>query len=748
MKALRCCVVATWCCGLLAAPIAAAEIWQAATASAFAEGTLDGTALDAEGRIRLAPQSETLWGPEPGIVWDVAVDRDGAVFVALSGPGRLLRVIDGKVEVWFDGDAETLVTAVAVDGDGGVFCGLSPKGSVLQMSRAGVIEREFGTESKFIWDLAADRGRFWAATGLPGSVLYNPGGDAWEMRFDSGDDPVRALFRGRDAVYAGTGGRGRLVRLGDDGSDFVVLDADEPEIVGVSGGQDGTIYALAAAAAKRVASTSRAASATPRSANNSVTVTAEPPKNGDDDAGGSGNGGESAPRGRSATNPPQQRLRSSAGGVLYRVAPGGDVRAIWRTSREMPFDLAVRAGALMVATGDSGHLIEIDDEGRDSRLLRIPSSQASAIATAGDGTIYLGGTTDARLVRVMPGDRREGHYDSAAIDAGAPARWGRVDWQAAGQSGRIVGSVRVGNTDEPDATWSDWVRLERRETHWSVPTSLPSTRRLQVRLELQAAGGSSPQLSGLDVYYAPANRPPQIETVTVLPAGIAWVRASAQSSSSGGPWIADDPVTRELGAAIRNSPRRGSVRRYYEPGIVTLTWSAADPDKDRLRARLEVRRDGEALWSPVAHDLADDFYSWDARGLPDGRYRLRLTVRDGLDNVAAAALDDVEISEPFDLDWTRPQITDWNARRSGEGVRLDFTAEDPGGGIATVEIALNGADWQRLAPVDGVADGVRERYELELDATELQPWPQAVRVRVTDRSGNVGGALHPFVDRR
>ncbi len=46
--------------------------WSASTAERFATGTLDGTAIDAQGRVLIAPTAETIWGPDDGIVWDLA----------------------------------------------------------------------------------------------------------------------------------------------------------------------------------------------------------------------------------------------------------------------------------------------------------------------------------------------------------------------------------------------------------------------------------------------------------------------------------------------------------------------------------------------------------------------------------------------------------------------------------------------------------------------------------------------------
>ena len=68
--------------------------WSPSTEREFLLGKFDGTAIDREGRIELAPRLTHLWGPEEGIVWDIVAGKKGAVFVALSGPGQIVS-IDG-----------------------------------------------------------------------------------------------------------------------------------------------------------------------------------------------------------------------------------------------------------------------------------------------------------------------------------------------------------------------------------------------------------------------------------------------------------------------------------------------------------------------------------------------------------------------------------------------------------------------------------------------------------------------------
>jgi len=78
---------------------AAARSWSLASAEEFSPGRLQGTALDGEGRIALAPALTSLWGPAEGIVWDLEPDGAGGAFVAVSSPTRVIHLRPGAERV-------------------------------------------------------------------------------------------------------------------------------------------------------------------------------------------------------------------------------------------------------------------------------------------------------------------------------------------------------------------------------------------------------------------------------------------------------------------------------------------------------------------------------------------------------------------------------------------------------------------------------------------------------------------------
>ena len=722
--------------GLAAAvAVSAASIdrWSASTAKEFMLGRFDGTALDQEGHLTLAPHLTHLWGPESGIVWDLAPGPKGTVFAALSGPGRVLAVDrEGQVALWYEADGDSLITALAPDGKGGVYAGLSPEGRVVHLTGPGEAASLAESGSTFVWALAVDRrGTVWIGSGVPGKIQRLRRGGALETLHETGEDPVRSILPTAHGAIAGTGGRGRVIRVSDDGSRYVLFDAAEAEIVGLAYEDDGTVWALAASGLKQPVNAGQPAV----KADAYVKVTADAPApNGDPK--------NSADKPPAKTQPqrPGRTFRGTSGARLYRIRDTR-VDTVWSSPSVIPFDL-VRAPdrSLLVSTGDNGHVWRIDPDGKAALMIPVASNQASAMAQGDDGTLWIGGTSDARIERLDMRLREQGVYLSLPIDAGDRAAWGRVVWDATVPEGCSIDvAVRAGNTTEPDPTWSDWVPVDPQGQ--IDARRVPSSRLLQLKLSLSSAGAATgPSVSAMWLSYQSRNRAPRVSGINVEAPGVVILAIPKPNNASLGPLVADDPVTRGAVSRVFRGAARVPTRRGYEAGVRTFTWTAADPDGDRLRYRIDVRLERDTFWFPLAAQLTAPYFSWDARATPDGRYRVRLTASDAMDNAEGEGLTHTETSRVFVVDNSRPSVGQWSVESRGNARLVEFTAIDPGGAVAAVEIAVGDGDWRPLYPEDGVADSETERFRVDLgrEAAEL---PSTVRVRVIDAAGNLGGEM-------
>jgi hypothetical protein len=95
----------------------------------------------------------------------------------------------------------------------------------------------------------------------------------------------------------------------------------------------------------------------------------------------------------------------------------------------------------------------------------------------------------------------------------------------------------------------------------------------------------------------------------------------------------------------------------------------------------------------------------------------------------------------FLVDNSRPAVSDWTLGGRGIERYVAFTAIDPGGAVAAVEVAMGDGEWQPVRPEDGIADSEVERFRLPLPGADGGEQPRSVRVRVTDDAGNLGGEM-------
>ena len=113
-------------------------------------------------------------------------------------------------------------------------------------------------------------------------------------------------------------------------------------------------------------------------------------------------------------------------------------------------------------------------------------------------------------------------------------------------------------------------------------------------------------------------------------------------------------------------------------------------------------------------------------------YRVKITASDARGNAPGAALTGERDSTVFDIDNTAPRIEVTARRREGNRVVLPFTVRDAQSPVQRVEIAAGNDQWRVVYPLDGVPDGLVERFEVVLDAGGDAP----IIIRATDALRN------------
>ena len=96
-----------------------------------------------------------------------------------------------------------------------------------------------------------------------------------------------------------------------------------------------------------------------------------------------------------------------------------------------------------------------------------------------------------------------------------------------------------------------------------------------------------------------------------------------------------------------------------------------------------------------------------------------------------------QVSDLFMVDSNPPSIVLESSETETGRHLVRLVVRDEEDRVAALEFAVDGAEWVRLDPLDGVADSGLEKYRLILPRDSGGPESVELMVRGTDRSGNV-----------
>jgi hypothetical protein len=322
--------------------------------------------------------------------------------------------------------------------------------------------------------------------------------------------------------------------------------------------------------------------------------------------------------------------------------------------------LGLADGRLLSLRPNQAALLANWEETPISVLLLSPSP---AVLTAGPGALYVSSPAGTRS------------YVSPVADFTAPARLGR----AAVEGGGATLSVRSGNAPKPGPFWSAWIPADE-------APRLPPSQFAQWRIEM--APGA--EVRGVSLAYRTENRPPVFRSAEVKPPGEVSVRMPSQLG---------DHLVREVhekdaafpGLAQSFSPD-APPQTYYLQGFRMVTWKAEDPDGDQVRVKAQFRPPTSAAWFTLADRISDPYYVFDARSLPDGVYRMRLTADDASSNPEGESEKSILELPDFVVDNTPPRLT---LAAAGAG-KLTVSAED-GNAVQAVRYSVDGDPWSALS---------------------------------------------------
>ena len=720
----------------LPAHAASSQAWVLRNRNDFVKADLSGVSLAPEGALRLSAQVTPLLDAAQPSIWCLARDAQGALYAGSGNEGKVFKITpgSGKSEVVFDAN-ELQIHALTFDKEGRLYAATSPRGAVYRVGAGGSSEVVFDPEEVYIWAIAFDdRGRLHVATGQRGRVFRvdAPGPKATGVvELDGREDHIRTLVRGAGGTfYAGTDQSGIVYAIPPEGPATVVYDTPMREVSAIAVVGDALyVAALAPVSRPRGGGQPQQGGGVTR-----VTVTADDAP-APDQPGSERQGEDQSDQARPQQT--QQRTQPAGEayyGAIYRIGSSGYARRIWESRDALPLSLApypdrdgaAQPGRILVGTGNEGRVLLLDDAGEATDYVEIGASQVNALLLAPDGRngagLYAGASNLGQVAWISAAGSESGTVTSEVLDAGFTSSWGMISWNGDIPGGSLVHmSVRTGNTEEPDASWSDWSR-EYAQPSGSL-IERPRARYLQWRATLRAGRGGGPTLRSVQINYLQDNLPPEVESIEIQQPGVTLM---------GGGGISDMPDAGP-GRRPQQQPRRG-----FDRGRRAALWKAEDVNGDEIHYDLFFKAEDETLWKPLAKDLSDPFYTWDATALPDGVYRVRVLATDGPSNPEGAALTGALISEAFDVDNTPPLVAAPQAKVSGRTAEVSVEVSDSFSVVGETAWSLDAADWVVVLPEDRIADSRQERYRFR--TPELQPGEHTITLRAEDRAGNVAAS--------
>lgn len=714
----------------------------------FRVGTLEGMAIAPDGTLVPGPHEIELVRPPVGVSWCGLLMGKTALVGASDGGGLY------ELEIDADGSESAItldtmpdVFAVARSAKGEIYAATGPSGAIYQLrpdrNQARLVAK---LDAVYVWDLVvlAD-GAIAAATGLPATVQrIDPKSGEKRALFESTDDHVRALALGPDgALYAGTSGTGQIVRLDAQGKHFVVYDGARPEVVALAFAKDGALFAAFVGASGRAplvpTPAAKNGAAEKETADESIVVRAQV----------DGNDGDGSAREGDASRSTDRAVLPAGGGELVRIPGSGEPTVLWSDKSETPLALAPWGGdGVLLGTGGPARVWWFDAKGGEGILLALTETRAVTVLDT-DASRVLLATSQPPIIRVY--DKSAGartspaRYISDVIDAKARATWGAVHAVTARESAaRVRVQARAGNTAEPGFGWTEWmdvVAAAGPPDSAGAAGAFPQARYFQVKLEAQG----DTAITSLHVRYQPVNRPPRVTNVSAQPPGVAWRPMPPPPVASGDEPIVAPTVSGEAEDAIGKQKRGWRPKKVYEAGALTLTWEASDPDGDDVIYELASCLDTGApcdSWTVLAAGLAREFHAFDARLLPDGVYRFRVTASDAAANSFGSGATGFAISDPVLVDATAPVITEALALAMKDGrAQILVRARDAAGRLARAEVTADPAGtWITLPAADGVIDEQDEEWTTSVPIDGAR----AFTLRVTDAAGNVTTARVPI----
>ncbi|MHC4397967.1 MAG: flagellar hook assembly protein FlgD, partial [Planctomycetota bacterium] len=711
-----------------ACPAVSSKVTRHSTGAVLAKGQIDDVVVGSQGTIQLGRAVETL-AEEFEDVWSInsVVASGGTIFIGTSPNGGIYKYSLGKLtkiypvtksaqegtnpleaqenkeikSVSEPNDANAVeierylenehIFAMATDVSGRLLAGISGSKCQLMRFKADKIEVIFEPkDAKYIFAIAIGaNGDIYLGTGPEGKVYkLDSFGKNPQLIYDSTDKNILSLAIGEGGlVFAGSDSRGLIYKIDPKSKTATVLyDSDQDEITALALLDQGHLYAAATSAKITKAEKDFAAQvslAGPEKSEGGLKLKIANTKKRPDD--------EKISKKLLQIKPPVSITASH----IYKISKEGFVTDIFSKTAVL-FSLAVQKQKLLVGAGNSAQFFSIDLETEEEAIIYEDkqASQITAVAAAGDDT-YLGTSNPAKLIKLGEDFALEGTYSSELIDAGQPAKWGKLQIEADVPEGcRVLAASRSGNVkDVNDPTFSAWT--EASEITEPIQLRCPPGRFCQYKLILQSKDGDkSPIVREVAVAHTVPNLAPRVK---------------------------------EVGAK--------RIEAAGKKGVFKIGYKVEDDNKDKLIYKIDFRKTSRSGWIKIEDKIQENSFEWDGKTVEDGRYEIRVTASDERSNTAETYLTGTRVSEPVVVDNTGPNIGKYSMAKKNKKNTLKLQVIDKLSAIGQLQYTVDSnSDWISTIPDDSVYDTTTEDFTIVTE--KLEAGEHIITIKASDDVGN------------
>lgn len=714
--------------------------WIHTSQADFDRGTLSHVVATNLGDLKLARKIQPMLGEDPRIsaVFSLAQSSDGTIYAGTGPSGVLLSIKNDQVTTAAEIGQHLSIFSLLMDSQGRLLIGTGgEKGQVLRIDRPGAPATPVFSAPgvQYIWALVQTSDQtIYAATGPNGQLFQiNPDGSN-KVLFDSDENNLLCLLSdGADQLYIGTDPNGLLYRLNrKTGEVYVVYDAPESEISALARDSKGNLFA--------------------------GTSDARPSSDHPDEAAPQGRP-EGGPLDAPIVEPPPSRpeppsIPSPAPGEPLPIPravrpismviddPTPEPPAITSASAPSvaatPSARAARPSSARESATSGNAIYRIDHEGFVTVVFRQPDSVMALIPQ--DDSLLAATGTDGKLFQVNPSAEETlvlAETDSHDILCLLKSADGRVIMGTA-NSGNLIamnsGFAAEGTYSSPALNAGQISRFGKIQLRGTLPakTGLRIATRSGNVEHIDDPGWSKWTDDQPVAEYVQVNSPPArflqyrltfSTTDPVVTPVIQRVNVAYQVPN----------LPPEIKSVEITSPRKDDDAPATS--LLNIKWEPSDPNEDDLEFTLWFRDSTKGPWILLKDKVKDPTFDWDTRNIGDGRYEIKVEASDAAANPVGEGKTTTRVSDPVIVDNTPPVIGDLKSALSGTDIQINLRVVDRTSTVALLEYGVDSAEhWQTVLPADNIADSPEEAYQLGIHG--LSSGAHQITLRATDVKGN------------